>query len=214
MSILLILEEGIRYSILFILISFSPLWVFASALRETQFLFKSGLRALFFITLLQPCQTMVLDLGQHVITTLSTGSGGNVLFYLISISLMFVVLYMLSIFLRLSGMSMPFIAAGAASLGFGLRVGGKMIRGTQRSPENPKRRAQTPGSAGTKIADTSKKVAGAGMRAYQGVRAAPGHAKTKISQVQARMSKAHQTMTQTYNRTMGITHANPPGKHL
>src|SRR5262249_50513204 len=54
--LVLILEEAVRFAILFVLIGFAPLWAFCGATRETQFIFKGGLKALFFVTLLQPCQ--------------------------------------------------------------------------------------------------------------------------------------------------------------
>ena len=104
LTLILILEEVVRYAILFVLIGFGPLRAFSGAFRETQFIFKGALKALFSIALLQPAQIAVMDLGQQLTKNLG-GHVGTPLYYLVSIALMLFVLSMMSLFLRAGGLS-------------------------------------------------------------------------------------------------------------
>jgi hypothetical protein len=130
--LLLVLEEVVRYAILFVLIGFGPVWAFSGAFRETQFIFKGALKALFAIAFLQPAQIAVMDLGQHLTKDLA-GNAGTPLYYLVSIALMLFVLFMMSWFLRAGGLSMSFGSVGLAGLVIGAAATRKIIRGTTRT---------------------------------------------------------------------------------
>jgi hypothetical protein len=206
LTLALILEEAVRYAILFILIGFAPIWVFCGALKETQFIFKGALKALFLISLLQPCQTAVLDLGQHLTDTIG-GTSGTFLYYLISIALMLFVLFMMSWFLRASGISSPFGIVGAGAVALGTRAISRGIaKGTKGAVNTVK---NSPRLASAAI-HTPMATVGAGVRAYQAVRATPRNIRTGIGTVQARMSKAYQSINTARNRMLGISHLNPP----
>jgi hypothetical protein len=130
--LLLVLEEVVRYAILFVLIGFGPVWAFSGAFRETQFIFKGALKALFAIAFLQPAQIAVMDLGQHLTKDLA-GNAGTPLYYLVSIALMLFVLFMMSWFLRAGGISLSFGSVGLAGLVIGAAVARKMVGGTTRT---------------------------------------------------------------------------------
>ncbi len=125
--LLLILEEAVRFAILFVLIGFSPVWAFCGALRETQFVFKGALKALFFMSLLQPCQLAVMSLGQHMTTSIG-GKSDSLLYSFVSVALLLLVLFMMSAFLRASGFSLPFGWTGVAGIALGGRAIGGIVR--------------------------------------------------------------------------------------
>jgi hypothetical protein len=132
LSLLLILEEAVRFAILFVLIGFSPVWAFCGGLRETQFIFKGALKALFFMSLLQPCQLAVMSLGQHMTTSIG-GKSDSLLYSFVNIALLLLVLFMMSAFLRASGFSMPFGWTGVAMMALGGRAMGQGIGATVRA---------------------------------------------------------------------------------
>jgi hypothetical protein len=180
LTLILILEEAVRFAILFAVIGFSPIWTFCGALRETQFIFKGALKTLFFMSLLQPCQLAVMSLGQHMTTSIG-GTPDSLLYSFVSVALMLLVLFMMSAFLRASGLSMPFGLVGAAGLALGTRVIGggisKTVRGGATTIKNSPRLASS--------------VIHAPGQAYRAAQAMPSN----IRAAQARMSQAYQTIT-------------------
>ena len=124
MGLLLILEEGARYTILFVIIAFFPLLLFTASTKETQFIARGAVRGFIFMTLLQPVQMAVMAVGVTVLNTILHGDVGNILSYLVSIGLMIFVLSLFFSFFRLAfgHMGTPFVAAAAGFAGIAAGV--------------------------------------------------------------------------------------------
>ena len=128
MGLLLILEEGARYSILFVIIAFFPLLLFTASAKETQFIARGAVRGFIFMVLLQPVQMAVMAVGITVLQTILHGDVGNILSYLVSIGLMIFVLSLFFSFFRLAfgSVGSPF---AAAATGFAGMAAGASLRG-------------------------------------------------------------------------------------
>ncbi|GCE32199.1 hypothetical protein KDA_76830 [Dictyobacter alpinus] len=173
MGVLLVIEAAARYGILYILLAFLPIILFCSTLKETSHYAKNGIKALILFTFLQPVQLAVMDLGQAVLVHTMTKDPGNILNYLIGISIMLVVLSLFFSVSRMafSGAFQPLgaMATGAAAgLALGsARLGGKgVLKGRQALNEGAdKVIAGMPGAA--------RQAPAAMVGAYQGIKHAP-----------------------------------------
>ncbi len=214
MGLLLILEEGARYTILFVIIAFLPLLLFTACMKETQNIAKGAVRGLIFFTFLQPAQMAVMAVGQTVILSILHGDTGNILSYLVSIGIMIFVLAMFFSCARFAfgGFSAPFAAAasgvagltagaslrGAVQGGRGLMAGRELLnRGADKMIEGmPKLAYNVPGataSAYTAVRSTPERA----VNAYNMVRSAPG---TTLQHI--RGSRAYQTFDDAYNKML------------
>jgi hypothetical protein len=215
MGLLLVLEEGARYTILFVIIAFLPLLLFTAAMKETQNIAKGAIRGLIFFTFLQPAQMGVMAIGQTVIVSIFHGGTGNILSYLVSIGIMIFVLAMFFSCARLAfgGFGAPFAAAasgfaglaagaslrGAVQGGRGVMAGRDLVnRGADKMIEGmPKLAYRAPGAAAsayTAVRSAPEKA----VSAYNTVRSAPGNTLQHI-----RGSNAYQTFDDAYQRMLG-----------
>jgi hypothetical protein len=136
MGVLLVVEDGARFAILYILLAFLPLLLFTMSLKETSHYAKGGIKALILFTFLQPAQIALMYLGQAVLTQVMTKDPGNILNYLIGIGIMFVTL---SLFFSVSRVAfggafqpMGALATGAVAgfaLGSAKFSGNNLLRG-------------------------------------------------------------------------------------
>ncbi len=133
----LVLEEAVRFVVLYALIGFAPLWAFAWSLRETQGIARAGFQGLIIFALLQPAQNALLDLGGDVVNTL-VGNPTNYGFlqFLILLGIMILVLSLIFVASRatLGGMATPLaaLALGTTAL-MGKSVARMAVRNSTRS---------------------------------------------------------------------------------
>jgi hypothetical protein len=101
LSILLILEETMRYAILFVCIAFMPLLLFTASLKETQFIAGGAVRGFIFFTLLQPVQMAILSVGESLYESLFKDNSTDILSYLVCIGIMILAIAVFFSFARI-----------------------------------------------------------------------------------------------------------------
>ncbi len=171
MAIGLVLEEAVRFVMLYILIGFAPLWAFSMSLRETQGIARAGFQGLIIFALLQPAQNAILDLGGDVVSTL-TGSPLNygVMQFLIVLGIMFLALSLIFVASRaaLGGMAIPLAALTLGTMAF---TGRSILRyGARNLPLGQSARTRTAGGgtpSRTPIQRTSSLAGRLGGRAVR-----------------------------------------------
>ena len=206
MGLLLILEEGARYTILFVIIAFFPLLLFTASVKETQFIARAAVRGFIFMTLLQPVQMAVMAVGITVLNTILHGDVGNILSYLVSIGLMIFVLSLFFSFFRLAfgAVSSPFVATAA---GFaGIAAGSSLKGAVQGSPAAMAGRAAI--QRGTKniiqgMPSAAYKAPGAAVGAYNAVRSVPGQISTQYMRISNAYKAFDQKFEDKYDQMVG-----------
>lgn len=203
MGLLLILEEGARYTILFVIIAFFPVLVFTASTKETQFIARRTVRGFVFMTILQPVQMAVMAVGVTVLKTLlHSGDTVSILNYLVSIGLMVFVLSLFFSFFHMAfgSISTPFVATAsglaAASAGKTVRGGHALMAGRAAIQRATKNMIQA-------MPPVAHNAPAAAVGAYNAVRSVP----SGISAQYIRTSNAYKTFDQdfehAYDRMVG-----------
>lgn len=110
----LFVEAAARYTLLYVLIAFSPLWLFAMALRETAKFAKAGAKSFILLVFVQPTQMATLSLGGYIADGMVEGSDAMSIFtalVVLGILLVTVLIFvsMLGHSDFLGGMATPFV---------------------------------------------------------------------------------------------------------